>query len=100
MGKIFKKFVFKDDLPDEIKGVSYKIDPRVGYDIIFDTNNVLEILLDDSPASGKKSINEYITRTFDINKLKIRERIEMEKAYEEKQEKINNKPKFTFELNH
>jgi hypothetical protein len=57
------------------------------------------MLLDDSPTSGKKSINEYITRTFDINKLKIRERIEMEEAYEEMQ-KINNKPKFTFKLDH
>ena len=84
MGRIFKKFVFKEDLPDEIKSVSYKIDPRVGYDIIFDTNNVIEMLLDDSPASGKKSIKEYITRAFDINKLKIRERIEMEEVYEEK----------------
>lgn len=98
MGRIFKKFVFKNDLPDEIKSVSYKIDPSVDYDIIFNTNNVVEMLLDNSLASGQKSIKEYITRAFDINKLKIRERIEEEEAYKEELEA--NKPKFTFELSH
>jgi hypothetical protein len=93
MGRIFKKFVFKEDLPDEIKSVSYKIDPEEDYDILFSN--------DDIPFFGgspEKSIKEYITRVFDINKLKIRERLEEEEAY--KKELEANKPKFTFRLNH
>lgn len=94
MGRIFKKFVFKEDLPDEIKSVSYNIDPEEEYDIRFSNDNIPSFF----GGSPEKSIKEYITRAFDINKLKIRERLEEEEAYKEELEA--NKPKFTFRLNH
>lgn len=93
MGRIFKKFVFKNDLPDEIKSVSYNIDPEEEYDIFFNNDNIPF-----GSSGSQKSIKEYITRVFDINKLKIRARIEEEEAYKEELEA--NKPKFTFKLNY
>lgn len=87
MGKIFKKFVFKEDLPDEIKSVSYHLDANRNFDVLFGNDD------------REKSIKEYITRIFDINKLKTRGILEIEEEYEELKNS-NNKPKFTFELNH
>lgn len=88
MGRIFKKFVFKNDLPDEIKSVSYRLDINRNFDVLFSNDN------------HEKSIKEYITRIFDINKLKTRDILEIEEEYDEELKNSNNKPKFTFKLNH
>ena len=87
MGRIFKKFVFKNDLPDEIKSVSYRLDTNRNFDVLFGNDN------------HEKSIKEYITRIFDINKLKTRDILEIEEEYDEELKNSNNKPKFTFKLN-